>query len=153
MERVLLPDSVEPIAYSLTLTPDLKAFTFDGVVDIDIAVTMSGTSTIELHARDLYIIPGKTTYTPAGGNSITAIGHSLTYKPPTMKVSFGEDLPEGGGTLHIEFRGELNDQMAGFYRSKYVTVEGEEKYMASSLYENRLRALHKRRKRAARVMK
>ena len=70
-----------------------------------------------------------------------------------MKVSFGEDLPEGGGTLHIEFRGELNDQMAGFYRSKYVTVEGEEKYMASSLYENRLRALHKRRKRAARVMK
>ena len=78
-DPVLLPDSVEPIAYSLTLTPDLKAFTFDGVVDIDIAVTMSGTSTIELHARDLYIIPGKTTYTPAGGNSITAIGHSLTY--------------------------------------------------------------------------
>ena len=33
--------------------------------------------------------------------------------------------PAGHGTLHIEFEGCLNDQMAGFYRSSYNSASGE----------------------------
>ena len=34
-----LPTKVVPVHYILHLTPDLKLFTFNGVVDIDVQVT------------------------------------------------------------------------------------------------------------------
>lgn len=38
-------------------------------------------------------------------------------------------------TLHIEFTGELNDKMKGFYRSKYTTAAGEERYGGVTQFE------------------
>ncbi|KAL3855249.1 hypothetical protein ACJMK2_014465 [Sinanodonta woodiana] len=41
----------------------------------------------------------------------------------------------GEGTLHIEFTGELNDKMRGFYRNKYTGPDGEERYGAVTQFE------------------
>ena len=38
----------------------------------------------------------------------------------TATIGFDEVLPVGKGVLEIKFRGILNDQMAGFYRSQYT---------------------------------
>ena len=137
---VLLPPNVEPLAYTLTLTPNLTTFTFDGVVSILVNVKLPHTTSITLHARDLDINPGATFTPSADGTPLTfsplvATGHSIAYKPPTMTLNFASALPEGEGTLRIAFRGVLNDQMAGFYRSKYTTAEGETRYMASTQFE------------------
>lgn len=41
----------------------------------------------------------------------------------------------GSGTLKIDFVGELNDKMKGFYRSKYTTAAGETRYAAVTQFE------------------
>lgn len=43
----------------------------------------------------------------------------------------------GSGTLKIDFVGELNDKMKGFYRSKYTTAAGEVRYAAVTQFEVR----------------
>lgn len=47
---------------------------------------------------------------------------------------FSSDLPVGNGNLCIDFTGELNDKMKGFYRSKYMD-DGKEKYCAVTQFE------------------
>lgn len=41
----------------------------------------------------------------------------------------------GSGALKIDFVGELNDKMKGFYRSKYTTSGGEVRYAAVTQFE------------------
>lgn len=52
----------------------------------------------------------------------------------TATLVFSSDLPVGNGNLHLNFTGELNDKMKGFYRSKYVD-NGQEKYCAVTQFE------------------
>lgn len=44
----------------------------------------------------------------------------------------------GSGTLKIDFVGELNDKMKGFYRSKYTAPAGEIRYAAVTQFEVRI---------------
>ena len=37
-----------------------------------------------------------------------------------LTLTFPEELPVGAGEITIVFEGEINNQMAGFYRSQYV---------------------------------
>jgi len=43
----------------------------------------------------------------------------------------------GDGTLKLTFSGELNDKMKGFYRSKYTSPDGKERYGAVTQFEVR----------------
>lgn len=55
--RVLLPDYVKPERYDLKVTPDLIAYTFDGLVSIDMTTKDSfsedESKMIKLHAKEL----------------------------------------------------------------------------------------------------
>ena len=53
----------------------------------------------------------------------------------TVTISFPSPLPLGNGQLFIDFTGELNDKMKGFYRSKYTGTDGNEKYCAVTQFE------------------
>ena len=53
----------------------------------------------------------------------------------TATFSFGGDVPAGTASLAISFTGTLNDQLRGFYRSRYTTPEGEERYLATTQFE------------------
>lgn len=44
-------------------------------------------------------------------------------------------MPPGSGSLKIDFVGELNDKMKGFYRSKYASASGEIRYAAVTQFE------------------
>ena len=52
----------------------------------------------------------------------------------TVCLEFGSELAVGDVTLSFTYTGCLNDQMRGFYRSKY-TVDGEERYAAVTQFE------------------
>ena len=41
----------------------------------------------------------------------------------------------GNGQLLLDFTGELNDKMKGFYRSKYTGQNGQEQYCAVTQFE------------------
>lgn len=47
----------------------------------------------------------------------------------TVTFEFPNVLQKGReGVLHVVFKGNLNDKMKGFYRSKYYTSSGDERY-------------------------
>ena len=52
-----------------------------------------------------------------------------------VSVQFPSKLQLGAGILSLKYTGELNDKMKGFYRSKYTTPSGEERYCAVTQFE------------------
>jgi hypothetical protein len=52
-----------------------------------------------------------------------------------VKITFGESLKIGTGKLHISYKGTLNENLKGFYRSKYKHPSGEIRYAATTQFE------------------
>lgn len=61
----------------------------------------------------------------------------MNEKSHVLEVSVEEELAAGSqAELHIYFNGEINDKMAGFYRSSYKDkTSGEKKFMAATQFE------------------
>lgn len=53
-----------------------------------------------------------------------------------VNILFSKPLPTTqGAILEMEFTGELNDKMKGFYRSKYFSSNGEERFAGVTQFE------------------
>jgi len=132
IDRVLLPDCVTPTLYDLTLHPDLNTFLFEGDCKISVIVSRE-TDVVSLHSEELYL--KSASFTTSEGEKIMAVGININLKLKVAQFKFPKVLSPGKGDLEINFQGCLNDKMVGFYRSKYKTVSGEERYMASTQFE------------------
>jgi aminopeptidase 2 len=54
----------------------------------------------------------------------------------TTTIAFGKTISKGSkAQLHMKFTGQLNDKMAGFYRSTYKNPDGTEGILATSQME------------------
>ena len=62
---------------------------------------------------------------------------TLSEEAETLTLALGSELAVGTTTLNIEYTGTLNDQMRGFYRSKYTSPEnpGEDRYAGVTQFE------------------
>ena len=129
-ERVLLPADVYPTRYDITLKPDLERFTFDGSETVDIEVK-SATRRVVLHAAELEI---HSVVLERDGVSREPEHIETNEEEDTVAFVFSEELEPGAARLAIEFTGQLNDKMHGFYRSVY-RVDGEERIMAVTQFE------------------
>lgn len=125
-----LPTSVVPSHYVITLRPDLVAHTFSGQcsVKVDIkepvkSITCNG-SNLAISAASVDVSTGETL--PAKVN--------LDQEKEIVTLDVENDIQQGEATLNYTFTGVLNDQMRGFYRSKY-TIEGEDRYAAVTQFE------------------
>eukprot|EP00927_Polykrikos_kofoidii_P021664 TRINITY_DN20438_c0_g2_i2.p1 TRINITY_DN20438_c0_g2~~TRINITY_DN20438_c0_g2_i2.p1 ORF type:complete len:890 (-),score=180.27 TRINITY_DN20438_c0_g2_i2:203-2872(-) len=131
--RVVLSSDVVPTCYDLTLEPDLERFTFTGFVKIKCDFNVA-TDEVTVHQKQLLI--SEAIFKPVdGGKAIPASEITSKVKDMTATFSFSEVLPVGKGILEIKFGGVLNDQMAGFYRSKYKDTKGIERHMACTQFE------------------
>lgn len=133
--RVLLPDYVTPIQYDLKLVPDMKQFTFDGIVSIEMNTSASAGDhkTITLHAKELLF---KSAKFQVGEKVVEAEEIHVHFKATTVSFVFPEALPASTTIiLTIDYTGSLNNQMAGFYRSHYKDVNGVDKIVASTQFE------------------
>lgn len=128
----LLPDTVKPTHYTITLIPDLEKFTFSGNESVVVQIKKE-TSTITLHALDLKISRADLCYVGQVGH---APAQKITFnkKMQTVTIHFTDILEPGEAVLHIDFEGTLNDQMCGFYRTSY-TVNGEKRWGAATQFE------------------
>ncbi len=126
-----LPANVRPVRYAITLTPDLEAFTFAGEETIDLEIE-EAVSSISLNAIELDVTSAE--LTPAGGVPVSP-GITLDEEMETVTFSFGGEIPAGSASLTIGFTGTLNDQLRGFYRSRYTTPGGDERYLATTQFE------------------
>lgn len=132
LEGVMLPRDARPTRYAIFLAPDLQACTFAGRETVAVAVDAgkAGLRQIVLHSNQLHVFD--VSFTPAGGKKLACEGIAFDLKRQTVTFSFGADL--SSGELSLRFSGVLNDELSGFYRSKY-TVRGETRYMAITQHE------------------
>ena len=126
-----LPTNVRPVRYKLTLTPDLERFTFAGEVSIEIDV-VEATDSVTLNAADLEIAVAELTL--EDGAELPA---TVVIDEETERAAFqvGRILGPGKATLRIRFTGTLNDQLRGFYRSRYEGPDGETRHLATTQFE------------------
>lgn len=131
-EFVRLSKSVTPVNYQLELKPCLTSFTFQGSVVIEVKVN-EATSHIELNSAELKY--DKATLEYGNGSRVETSSVALDDASEVAKLHFAAPLTVGTAKLHIQFVGELNDKLKGFYRSKYVHPNGEERYAATTQFE------------------
>ncbi|XP_041121666.1 puromycin-sensitive aminopeptidase [Polyodon spathula] len=127
-----LPTDVSPVNYGLSLKPDLVDFTFEGKLEATVEV-MHTTNQIVMNCADIDIITAS--FVPEGGEEINATGFNYQNEDEKVTLSFPSALQKGSGMLKIDFVGELNDKMKGFYRSKYAIPSGEIRYAAVTQFE------------------
>ncbi|GAB0099066.1 Aminopeptidase [Sergentomyia squamirostris] len=128
-----LPTHILPLHYDLELKPDLDKFVFTGKTTVKIQVKQS-TDKIVLNALDVAI--KKATIQVNGGDVKAAKDVTFSVDQETATLLFDSVLPLGDGVLSMEFSGELNDKMKGFYRSKYFTPSGKERYAAVTQFQS-----------------
>ncbi|KAI1297726.1 hypothetical protein EDD11_007006 [Mortierella claussenii] len=129
-ERVVLPKNVTPEHYDLKLWPNFDTFVFQGEVAIKVHVH-EATPVIKVNSKKLKITKAD-----------VRIGEE-THKAIDIKVAedqvatftFSVDIPVGHAILEIDFEGEHNDHMNGFYRSQYKDTEGRTKHMLVTQFE------------------
>ena len=130
--RVILPSTVIPSNYEITLTPNLEDFTFKGHVVIK-AITKSQTSEVVLNAAELEVEKSIATISdnPSFNTDIL-----LDPENETLTIKLDTNVEENTPLiLDIKFTGILNDRLLGFYRSKYTDPDGNEKYLATTQFE------------------
>jgi aminopeptidase 2 len=125
-EEYRLPKTVKPEFYQITLTPDFDGFNFTGTVDIT-TTAISDTKNISLHYDSITV--NNVTVTGSDGADIF-VSHNYTEDTDIFTITLSTELKIGENyTIHIDYTGILHDDMAGFYRSSYITADGEQRYI------------------------
>lgn len=124
-----LPNSVRPTKYQLTITPNLADFSFTGTETINIEISKP-TRVLTLHSADLKI---KSAHLKIGKDLHLVKKISFKKQSETVSFHFAKKLL-GKVVLSLQFSGTINDQLRGFYRSRY-THQKKEKYLATTQFE------------------
>ena len=127
-----LSRSVLPSHYELTLEPNIQDFTFNGEIRISLGVNDAAKS-IMLHAVELDILQVELESVGAGPVKIHSF--NVNDEAECLTIHLDQNIPAGKANLHIVFKGTLNDQLRGFYRSRYEALDGAEKYLAATQFE------------------
>ena len=153
--RVLLQNDFTVSRYELDLKPCLDKFTFDGECAMHVFIK-APTTTIKVHAKELSISSVEFQSFTTDGTVISSPIPCMSITLPSEKEEgeqhesededednedteatflFSHPLPVGPAIIRSRFVGQLNNDMAGFYRSNYVDRSGEKKVMASTQFE------------------
>ena len=124
--------NVIPTNYELMLKPDLNTFTFQGEVNITVDISKPVDSitlnSAELDIKEVAIKSGDANIIPSSINS-----HEDN---ETITLGLDDKITNHAAIITIKFAGVLNDRLLGFYRSKYLDVQGEERYLAATQFES-----------------
>src|SRR2546428_1580665 len=128
-----LPDTVQPERYRLEWRPALRRFTSRGEESVSFGV-LKRVKRIELSAW--YLQVPKAALQAGTGPLVPAAKIELLKPAERLRLTFAKSIPKGSAALHLVFDGTLNDELAGFYRSRYTMENGSEGYMAATQFES-----------------
>lgn len=129
-EDYRLPTNTKPISYELKLATNIGEgkFNFTGIVTINLQVLENDATKITLHARQLKI---DYIHVYSKQSSDFILINSTFHQNKTtdfLIIGLAEPIqPNGSYYLKIKYYGELQDEIAGFYKSSYVNSKGETK--------------------------
>ncbi|KAK9460627.1 peptidase family M1-domain-containing protein [Lipomyces oligophaga] len=138
-DREILPALVKPTHYTLAIYDlDFSAFTYKGSVKIDVdVVSSSPISEIQLNVREVEVQEAVLEYELTKTTSDLPLSISTDTKAEIVTLTPKEPVPGEAtkASITLTFSGILNNNMAGFYRSKYSDSDGKEAYMYSTQFE------------------
>jgi aminopeptidase N len=123
-----MPNVIAPISYHIQITPDLERFRFDGRVDIRLEA-VAPVSRIDLNLKDLAVWRCGLKQS----NGWRSCAFTVAPASETLAIELPERL-KGRIDLQIDYQGNINDQMAGFYRSSF-TKNGSTSYIAVTQFQ------------------
>ncbi|KAL2150396.1 hypothetical protein VTH82DRAFT_6959 [Thermothelomyces myriococcoides] len=145
-DRDILPDTFKPVHYDLLITDlDFSNWSYRGSVRIDGELTKP-TTEIVLNTLELKLLRAKIVVIQGKSDETwQATSFAEDTKSQRSTITFPQELPVSAkASLSIDFTGELNHDMAGFYRSQYkpaapaaasVPRDDEFHYMLSTQFE------------------
>jgi len=127
-----LPKYISPINYKLQIQPDLESSTFSGEENISIKIDKP-TKKITLHSKDIDIQTIKFT-----NKKSEQFASKISYdtKKDIATFYFNKKINKGNGNLLLSFSGIINENLYGFYKSKYK-IEGKEKFLLTTQFETK----------------
>ncbi|KAJ1361682.1 pp2a multicopy suppressor [Parelaphostrongylus tenuis] len=128
-----LPNFATPEHYELKIVPDMTAFSFTGSLKLTIRI-LSTTNVLKLHMMSIKIDSAKVTL--LDGTVLDGLIHVYDSKFNIATIELGTAVIPQTVVLSLEYTGEINDKMRGFYRSSYKDDENREKFLASTQFES-----------------
>ncbi|KEZ46188.1 putative Aminopeptidase [Scedosporium apiospermum] len=143
-DRDILPDNLKPSHYALSLRDlEFQNWTYQGTVDITVEITKP-TKEVVLNALEIKLSSAKVT--DDAGQEVSSTNFSYDERAQRATIVFDQELPTTSkAVLSIGFEGIMNNEMAGFYRSKYkpaapaaasVPRDDDWHYMFSTQFES-----------------
>jgi len=141
----ILPKSVSPSHYDLTLEPQLefftpgadkdpKVFVYKGSCEIEVYVHEK-VKTITCHAAELNIQEAILSSLETKEIEVDfELGIKLDEEKERVTFEAHSGISPGKYRLAIKFTGTLNDKLRGFYRSSYIS-NGEVRWLATTQFE------------------
>eukprot|EP00002_Diphylleia_rotans_P003396 TRINITY_DN1230_c0_g1_i1.p1 TRINITY_DN1230_c0_g1~~TRINITY_DN1230_c0_g1_i1.p1 ORF type:complete len:970 (+),score=225.94 TRINITY_DN1230_c0_g1_i1:44-2953(+) len=136
VDHIRLPTNVIPTSYNVLLQPSFETFYFGGYVAINFDVT-SETSCIYIHVRDIDVNSNTIKLVNPSGKTWNLDDYDqFADSREYLILYFDEIIPAASGySLSMDYRGFLNDDMIGFYKSKYEREDGVTEYMLSTQFQ------------------
>ncbi|KAH0552187.1 hypothetical protein KQX54_006650, partial [Cotesia glomerata] len=129
-----LPQNIVPKKYTIKLTPFIEPgnFTFKGYVEI-IAYIVNSTNKVVLHIDDINY---ETVALSVDDKQIKVNSTAEDKKYHFMNITTNEQMIKGSQLkITIEYTGNLNAEMSGFYRSSYIDDFNKTKWLAATHLE------------------
>jgi tricorn protease interacting factor F2/3 len=121
-------NDANPIQYTIHLEPDLNTFKFKGSTSV-LMEALEPIREMSLNALELTILSCEI----KKNNQYVNCAFSVDSDKEEVNVTLPEKMV-GEIELRLDYLGEINNKMAGFYRSRYV-ANGKEKYIAVTQFE------------------
>jgi tricorn protease interacting factor F2/3 len=116
-----------PAHYNILVEPDLSQFTFKGETEIYISAS-EPISEFSLNGLDLEIM----NCSVYSNGSVQKTEWQIDLENQLINLNFNEKIKDF--TVKIEYIGEINDYLVGFYRSRYQ-INGETRYAGVTQFE------------------
>lgn len=122
--------SVRPNHYDLQLVPDLQNFTFTGKIGITLQAD-EPTDQVVLNALELEFKSIRLDL--LDDSTPIELTHTYSLQEQELTIDLGKTI-SGEFKLKIDYSGEINDKLAGLYRSKFQ-INGEDHYCAVTQFQ------------------
>ena len=131
MNKNILPKTSSPKRYEIKLDIDLENFSYLGNQTVEIQV-LENTKSIFLNSIGIKISHASLTAGDTENNNL-----SVEYFEDDERIclSSKNEIKKGDYKLYLEFNSEITNDLKGFYRSKFLTKEEEEKWIATTQFE------------------
>ena len=130
MNKKRLPKSTYPNRYEIELDVNLDKFSYTGTQKVNLNVVET-TNKIVLNSVGIDVTKAKIQ------NTNQDFSLEVSYIEDDEKIVFEsqETLSEGVYELYIEFNSEITNDLKGFYKSSYMSEDGEKKWIATTQFE------------------